>query len=62
MKEENASDEDLPAAARAMKRRKTMNTAGYSDVNWFPPTSYEVERFFDCVNNFTLNIGRGSFL
>ena len=46
MKEENASDEDLPAAARAMKKRGKMKKSSYINVDWIPPTSNEVERFF----------------
>ena len=40
------SDEDLPAAVRAMKKRKVMSTVVYSNVDWIPPTSNVVERFF----------------
>ena len=44
--EEDTSDKDLPVAVRVMKKRKKMNSDNYENVDWVPPTSNEVERFF----------------
>ena len=41
-----SSDEDVPTAVRAMKKRKVMSAVVYSNVDWIPPTSNVVERFF----------------
>ncbi len=40
------SDEELPAAVRAIKKRKKSSPEAYSNVDWIPPTSNTVERFF----------------
>jgi hypothetical protein len=40
------SDEELPAAIRAIKKRKTTSPEAYSNADWIPPTSNTVERFF----------------
>ena len=44
--EEYVSEEDLPAAAKAIKRRKLIYSFTFSNVHWVPATSNRVERFF----------------
>ena len=59
--EEYVSEEDIPAAAKAIKRRKIMNKSTFSNVNWVPATSNRVERFSLCVNRYTTNTERDYF-